>query len=136
MFEPNNYFTVKCKTNESIDIHFQSESDATTAIQNFDGKYLNLNNCGYWVGEGILKEDLYVAPISRKTITFEDALNGVKFERRKYGRSQFFCWAHIPKADGGYFSCGDPYPAAHFKKSVLHEVIESVMRSHRDYFEA
>lgn len=136
MFEPNNYYTVRCKTNETIDIHFETENDALTAIQNFNGKNLIHNDCVYWVGIDISKNDLYVAPIQRKTITFEDALSRVIFERRRYGRGQFFCWAQIPKADGGYFSCGDPYPAMRFKYSVLREVISNVMCSHREYFEA
>ena len=136
MFELNNYFTVKCTTNVSIDIHFETENDALTAIQNFDGENLIFNNTFYWVGVGVSKCNLFVAPIQRKTITFEDAINGVVFSRRKYGRSQFFCWVSIPKADGGYFSCSDPYPAAHFKITVLHEVIKSVMHAHREHFEA
>jgi hypothetical protein len=131
----NHYFTIKCKSNNT-EIKFESETDAIQALSTFDGKHLRFNYCTYWIGLNVPMSDLYIEPIKRKTISFADALNGVLFERRKYGRGKTFCWAYIPQADGDYFSCGDPYPAVTFKKSVLIEVIKAVMASHPEYFTA
>ncbi len=42
------------------------------------------------------------------------------FERRSYGRGQFYCWAYVLNGAES-ISMGDPWPASNFKRSALME---------------
>jgi len=55
----------------------------------------------------------------------------VFFTRRRYGprhQPQFYCWAHV-EIDGQWYTCGDPYPAATFRRKDLEQAVSLVVEA-------
>ena len=43
------------------------------------------------------------------------------FERRRYGRGSFFCWAYVQHGEE-WLLCGDPWPAVNWPRKKLLDV--------------
>lgn len=128
----NRFYSIRSESG-FIDLRlFDTEAEATAALSTFNGEYITYNGTQYYV-RTLKNEPLFVAPIQRRTLTLEDLLREVTFYRRRYGRSQFFCWAVIPKADGNTTEL-DPYPAVHYKHSTLKEYLEIILKNNPELF--
>lgn len=54
-----------------------------------------------------------------------------QFERRRYGKGSFFCWAWVKHGDK-WLSLGDPWPGVHWRRAELEEEALRAIERHTE----